>query len=55
MIVGVDLEGVNVGEPFILEGGKPKTVLREDVRKWIDAGKSVSFSAAHMSMDGRRR
>jgi hypothetical protein len=43
MIVGVDSEGVNVGEPFILERGKPKTVLREDVRKWIDAGKSVYF------------
>jgi hypothetical protein len=43
MIVGVDSEGVNVGEPFILERGRPKTVLREDVRKWIDAGKSAYF------------
>jgi hypothetical protein len=43
MIVGVDSEGVKVGEPFILEKGRPKAVLREDVRKWIDAGKSVRF------------
>jgi hypothetical protein len=43
MIIGVDSEGVNVGEPFILERGRRKTVLREDVRKWIDAGKSVYF------------
>jgi hypothetical protein len=43
MIVGVDSEGVKVGEPFILERGRPKTVLREDVRNWIDPGKSVYF------------
>jgi hypothetical protein len=43
MIVGVDSEGVNIGEPFILERGRPQTVLREDVRKWIDAGESVYF------------
>ena len=43
MIVGVDSEGVNVGEPFILARGRPKIVLREEVRNWIDAGKSVYF------------
>jgi hypothetical protein len=43
MIVGVDSEGVNVGEPFILQKGRPKTVPRDDVRTWIDTGKSVYF------------
>ena len=33
-----------MGEPFILEkGGRKTVVLREDVRKWIEAGKSVYF------------
>ena len=44
MIVGVDLEGVNLGAPFILDhtGFKTRISLsKSEIMKWVEAGETV--------------
>jgi hypothetical protein len=44
MIVGVDLEGVNLGAPFILDHTGFKTRLslsKSEIMKWVEAGETV--------------
>ena len=44
MIVGVDLEGVNLGAPFILDNTGFKTRIslsKSEIMKWVEAGETV--------------
>jgi hypothetical protein len=44
MIVGVDLEGVNLGAPFILDDKGFKTRIslsKSEIMKWVEAGETV--------------
>jgi DNA polymerase type B, organellar and viral len=44
MIVGVDLEGVNLGAPFILDDKGFKTRIslsKNEIMKWVEAGETV--------------